>query len=61
MAKIDIEKEEIIEDESKVVSSKKESKEKTEFRALIEKYKEQNPVKYALKKVELEKKLNAMQ
>ena len=33
---------------------------KEAFRLLIERYKEQNPVKYALKKEALEKKLNSI-
>jgi hypothetical protein len=37
-----------------------ESPEKADFRELIEKYKEQNPVKYEQKKADLEAKLNAM-
>jgi hypothetical protein len=37
-----------------------ESEEKQAFRLLIEKYKEQNPVKYEQKKETLEKKLNLM-
>lgn len=36
------------------------SDKKAKFEALIEKYKVQNPVKYAAKKAELEKKLAAL-
>lgn len=50
MAKEKVEKVEVVE----------ESQAKVEFRALIEKYKEQNPVKYELKKEALEAKLNSL-
>lgn len=38
----------------------KDSPAKAAFRQLIEVYKKQNPVKYEMKKAELEKKLNAI-
>jgi len=43
-----------------VVMNEETSISKAEFKALIEKYKLQNPVKYEQKKVALEKQLNAM-
>lgn len=46
--------------EAEVVVPKKESDAKVAFRALIEKYKGQNPEKYKAKKEELEKKLNSL-
>lgn len=48
--------EEVIEETPEVV----ESEAKKQFRLFIAKYKKQNPVKYELKKEELERKLNAL-
>jgi len=46
-----------IEEAIETLKSKKESSAKTAYRALIEAYKVRNPVKYAQKKAELERKL----
>ena len=53
----EVEEEVADEIEEETPKSKKESPAKTAYRALIEAYKVRNPVKYAQKKAELEKKL----
>lgn len=47
-------------DMAKEINKVEESKTKQEYAQLIEAYKKQNPVKYAAKKAELEKRLASM-